>query len=130
MNLTSSLEGKVDVDPVVPADNISALHNMISQFRWLASIIRYDQRIGHIKEPRCTGLIISPMTIVLPAYCIYSLKNRIFYKPVMAEINFRAYYVIRPRKHPEYSSSNPDAKYFDIAVASVSCLERRIDILC
>ena len=93
-----------------------------NEFRWLASIIRQDRGTGEIL-PRCIGIIISPVTIVLPAYCVYNLEQKTPYKLIKAEINSKDYSILRCRKHPEYFRGNPDAKYFDIAVASVSSLK-------
>ena len=72
---------------------------------------------------KCTAIVISPITILLPAYCVYNIEKEEYYVGLAAQIFTDFYRPLESIAHLKYTEGRHGYEFYDIAVSIVSCLE-------
>ena len=115
--MASSLKGKITVTGINTLSR--QIENDLFNFRNLAvtEVLHNGELI------KCTATVISPITILLPAYCVFDIENEEYYVGLAAQIATVFYTPLKSIAHTKYKEARHDYEFYDIAVSIVSRLE-------
>ena len=121
-NLTSPLDGKIDL----PTQRVKQTFdkkwkNNLDKIPYLALVSEIN-KFGP-RPNQCTGFLIAPSTIVVPAFFIKPYELLEDYKNLKVEISSNRNSIIHSVCNNLYVIGDSESKYHDIAIATVSSLE-------